>query len=299
MLFVIVAACGGDDAGPPGACEDVGGLGCFEAPDAAMIIHPESEASRPPNLDCGPKAAGTLATALTLTGVLKDHLSGEIFAGADMEGWYSAAMSGAPDIAGVADENGVYEIELPAGSPDLFHAKISGEGALMARAHLVWMHKEGPVVEYRASVFTPNSADSMHGLVGLLRDPADGFGATVSPDCDGMLIENAVGVLSATSSTGTGEPPTPMDDVYVFYGAQGDYPAPVRRNVRVQTADNGLSFFFDVPPGTYYAQTWGYRDDSEVGSGVEGLTLVAEYELTFRADAVSLVFNFPSEGPLP
>jgi hypothetical protein len=251
-----------------------------------------------PNLNCGPDVAGTTTAPLTISGTVTDYLTGAAASGAMGELFFDGVIDDSPDLTATADESGAYSYTVPAGTSTIVAGKtdVAGDN-VEVHAYRGRFNESADNSDVSLYVLSRNSADQLYGLVGIPTDTTKGTATMLQSDCDGRNLENAIGTLSTTSSA-NGADPTFVAGSYVFYGADGDIPAPVRRNVRDSTADNGVVFVFGVPPGTYYAQAWGFTSAADVDMGRDGLTLIAEYQLLVVPDVVGGIFMRPSEGPL-
>ncbi|HTM19905.1 MAG TPA: hypothetical protein VL172_05340 [Kofleriaceae bacterium] len=300
VLFVclaplLVACGGGDDA--PGVCEDDGGEACFVPPAAAMTVTPVGESPHAPNLACAPFEVGTIASAVEVTGVLKDYVTGDPSANGTADAFFDGVPAETGDMHIVAGADGSYAFTLEAGTPTMLTVRTrAATDAVDVIGYRFKVNDDQATRMIDASTLSSNSFDQIEGLVGLVRDPANGAAIVAASDCDRVGIENVIGALSSTSSA-DGSDPTFVAG-YTFYGASGDFPVPVRRNVSEASADNGIIFSLSVPPGTYYAQVWGFLTEADVAAGRDGLTLVSEIELVVAANTASGVFLEPTEGPL-
>jgi hypothetical protein len=296
-LVCMVGCGGGGDDDDDAVCEEVGGESCFVLPTAPVTVTPEGEATRAANLNCGPRVAVPLEASVDVSGNVTDYVTNDPSPEAQLAAFYDGTVEEPADQTVEADANGDYMVTFPAGTPDMMTVRIrSIEDGVDVIGYRVKVDREASAVTVNGKSLSTNSADQIEGLVGLVRDPANGIALIAAQDCDLYGIANAIGTLSSTSSAGGAEPT--FVDGYTFYGAAGTFPVPVRRTVAEATADNGVIFNLSVPPGTYYAQVWGFLAEEDVAAGRDGLTLISEIEMDVVADAASGVFLEPTEGPL-
>jgi len=296
-LVLSVAACGSGDDDNPGVCEDDGGEACFVLPTAALTVTPNGGSPQAPNLNCSAFQVGTRTADLALSGVLKDYLSGDGSAGATVDAFYDGDPSGTPDLTATADGTGAYALTYPSGAPTMVTVRTRpASDGVDVIGYRVKVDTPDASVMIDAATLSSESATQIEGLVGLVRDPATGMTVIAADDCDEEGLTNAIVTLSSTSSAGGADPTFVAG--YTFYSASGAFPAPVRRNVRESTSDTGFGFVLEVPPGTYYAQVWGFLTADDVAAGRAGLTLVSEIQLVAAANAATGVFLEPTQGPL-
>ena len=122
----------------------------------------------------------------------------------------------------------------------------------------------------------------------------DGVGVL---DCDGAPVPGAVATLAASPAAGGAGAIDFIPGAEVYYFVSN---LPVRRNQRVETNDDGQFVLLEAPIVTpAFVQVWGYPSDGAVGTGLDGLVLVAQHPVELFADAITFLDALPTEGPLP
>jgi hypothetical protein len=276
---IAVVGCGDDPAPDPNDCPTEGGASCFQLPTEPMAIRYPFVA---PDLDCGEMVPVAARMPFTLVGRVYDFQSGEYYTvpAANVELFVDASFS-TPIATFVTDAMGNYSIAMPAGTPDILYAHVTS--ALTAEEYLHAIrssHTLSPDIE-SMNIAAARSAfiDDVAELVRVPRTPDTAFAFVRVWDCDGMPIEHTEVMLS--TKRGAREF---VRGVTIVYGAPGDPPVPVLVTARSDTANNGASGIFNIPPAdVYYLQAWGFHTDDDLLRGEDGLSLVLEYPVRIEA----------------
>ena len=277
---IALLGCGGASAPDPNDCPTEGGASCFQLPTEPMAIR---YPFLPPDLDCGEMVPVAARMPFTLVGRVYDFQSGEYYTvpGANVE-LYGEATFATPIASFVTDAMGNYSLAMPTGTPDILYAHVTS--ALTAEEYLHAIrssHTLSPDIEaMNIAAARSEFIDDVADLVRVTRAPGTGFAFVRVWDCDGMPIEHTEVVLS--TKRGAREF---VHGVPIVYGAPGDPPVPVLVTARADTANNGASAIFNMPPAdVYYLQAWGFRTDDDLLRGEDGLSLVLEYPVRIGAD---------------
>ncbi len=279
------------DAGPP-SCAIAGGAACFELPTQPVVIADADGGTTAPNFACDPPASTTNATALPISGTVKDFATSDPVPHATVDVFAGLGYQGTTLATGMSAQDGTYTLTLPAGTHGPLSWRVRASNTLDTylvndTSNLVTNPRTGAD---RASVDT-STPNLLAGLIGQRRVPMTGIVAGEVQDCNGRDIQHAIATLSTTSSRTGGAAPTFVPSAEIYYFTP-DPALPTRRSTFSSTSPNGLWIALQVPPApgtTYYVQYWGFRTAADVARGAAGLSLLGETALNVLPDVVLTV----------
>jgi hypothetical protein len=309
--LALLAACGDDSGGggtdgPPGGsdggggdaamvnCAANGGADCFELPTAAMT---KAATTTLANFSCAPETIDTRTESMTVAGNIVDFQTGNDLPNATIKAFYTAAITGAPDAMATADATGAYTITLATGAKSRMNWLMEDAGGLPTYALNVPLDVTmAAVTGYDRENVSMLTANALPAFIGHARTPGLGVVAGVVEDCDGEVVQHAIGTIASASSDGSAGNIAFVPGAEVYYFISG---LPTRRNQRGDTNTDGVFVVIEIPVASQsFLQVWGFTAEADVAMGAAGLKLVAELPVTVLGDAVLAVGMNPSEGPL-
>lgn len=276
FLGVLAAACGGSNAkpGPDAAntaCKDMGGSACFNLPTGPMTNRNGMASA----LGCGAFVPTPAPSPVTFTGTVKVFGQSVVVPNASIK-VYSSVDYATPVATATSAADGTYSLTVPTGTPNQLFGDFEAANYLSVYPHYVRANLSmGNISMYALSVVTSDIIDGASLLVKENWDPTSAVFAGTALDCDGVIVEHAEVVLSATAGQRDFVP-----GVSVYYGAAGAVPLAVPPDQRADTNDNGAFAIYHLKEGApYYVQMWGFIDQTAQAQGEAGLTMVAEEQI--------------------
>lgn len=269
MVMVVVAALA--------ACSDSTSPTPVDPPTAALIAHTGS-ATGPAILGCGPEMPYTATRSVGVTGSISDYANGSAVAGPQISFYTDPTFATAIGQTVPGTSAGKYTVTFPAGTSEPLSAKVTAPGYLDTFYGHLRPNFAGAVASLSMPTATADFIAMIYGLVRVTQDPNKATINSGLNDCQGATIEHAIAVASSQSGKRV-----PIAGAEIFYGVAGNLPVPVLHSIRVDTNDNGVAGFFNVPAGSFYLQFWGFPDDTAVARGDAGLVLITEEHVTVTA----------------
>jgi hypothetical protein len=265
---------GGDDTGDAG---DDGGDGGAVYEDFINVT--DAPVGDFTGYETGFEGAGSwwtsVATASTdaipLSGEVVDFESDDAVSDADVEVWWSDAVSGAPDSHSSSDGDGnVGDLEVPACTAVTY--KVSTDAALgetkpTYEAHAVYQGTSATGEEFNSVSTT--TYQIIPSLLGVSPDPDKGLIAGTAYDINEDKIEGAQVVVH----DGSGNIPGSLSVKYFV----DDFP---NRN-QPYTSPDGLWVAVNIPPGTWTVEMY-------VADGAGGHLLLGATEVSVFADSINI-----------
>lgn len=288
------------DAGPP-SCTREGGESCFALPTAAVMA--SGGPTMPmvaPDFDCALAAATTTAAALSISGQVRDFVTGDAVANATVDVFAGLDYLGASLATATSSASGQYTVTVPSGTRGPLSWRVRASETLDTYLVNDTVNLGGAAVtgSNRSSVDN-TTASLLATLLGQSRRAGTGIVVGTARDCQRRGLLNVIATLSLTSSRGTNNRPTFVPDAQVYYySATPELPA--RRTAFSSTSSNGLYMALQVPAvaaATCYAQLWGFRTAADVARGAAGLSLLSETGLRVPPDAFISVNHEPLRTP--
>ncbi len=280
VVPVIVTALAGcaDDKQPadPYACMAAGGEACFQLPANPILAADALGKPAQPALDCAPYEVKTSAAPVTFSGTTTNALDRAPTPLVHIEAFADLAMT---SLLGetISDEVGDYMLTIPAMPSQLF-VRTTATGALP----LHFLYERSEVGAGQAPMFELWTA-SRANVAATLELVGDRFASNASQvtgfalDCDGNRLVNVIANVAPSSAAGGARTFEP--DVRTYYAIDRSTPALGRRTELAQTTIAGSFTASNVKSGRHYLQVWGFRSESAIADGADGLTLLGEAEL--------------------
>lgn len=293
VVAVGVIAC---DPEPPEPyeCEGVSACMFAEVPTTTVTIETEAGDVRPAGYGCAPEPITFSTGPISVAGSLLDFQTGQLIPLGIVQAFFDADLL-APVATATSDQDGLYAIALPSGTPSQMYWRVSGE------AFIDTIHFAVPL-----DVTTAELALDLRAVSWIGVSPAQvPVLVSVVHDCQGLPVEHAIATLTIHSGSGNVLPPNAdfVEGAEVYYFSAGTSTSlPIRRSLRADTNRDGQFVLTEIPllaPGAQlYVQVWGFLDEWDVPLGRDGLTLLSELPLTLPKDSVVTTSSRPTEGPL-
>jgi hypothetical protein len=288
---------GGDGGGGDAAmvnCAANGGADCFELPTGPMTKVATTTLA---NFSCAPETIDTRTESMTVAGSIVDFQTGNDLPNATIKAFYTNMIQGTPDAMAMADATGAYTITLTTGAKSRMNWLMEVSGGLPTYALNVPLDVSmAAVTGYDRENVSMLTANALPAFIGHARTPGLGVVAGVVEDCDGEVVQHAIGTIASASSDGNAANIAFVPGAEVYYFISG---LPTRRNQRGDTNTDGVFVVIEIPVASQnFLQVWGFTSEADVAMGTAGLKLVAELPTAVIGDAVLAVGMNPSEGPL-
>jgi hypothetical protein len=279
----LASGCGGDNGNGNG--EDLPNPGFLKPAQVTTAYEEVSsgvwEAIGPADWSClGSASDDEAATAdRNLTGQARDFQSNGRLVNATVTVYDDTNFSGQGLESSVSDEDGEYELTLPAGGVR-WAFKVEHNNALDTYTLNQYFPPEDTEPRENINSVSLLTAEALPAFIGVTRTQGLGILAGAIRDCNDDEVFGAIATVSSVS--GQAEH---LDGAETYYFSAASTSLPVRHSVVHHTNFDGLFVVIELPVApAAFLQVWGYPTQQHLDD--DDLVLLAEISAPIFADSV-------------